>query len=93
VGAGSDEFVQLILECPGGGWTGDDINSLHKAEVDVLGTVAQDAEPSTPEALLPLVGPGVDAVDAFIACLRTDRPVSPPMARDARAGPSSVRRS
>jgi hypothetical protein len=49
-----------------------DVAALHKAEVDVVA----EADVGAPGPLPALRNAPFDAVDAFIACLRTDREVS-----------------
>lgn len=65
---------ELVLEGGGVAWDGATVAALHQSDVHVLAEADPIAAP-TPEAPLPLAaGPGLDAVGAFVACLRTDRP-------------------
>lgn len=74
VGAGAPPRELVLAGPPSLAWNGATIAALHQSDVHVLAAADPAATP-TLEAPLPLAGnPTLDAVGAFVACLRTDRP-------------------
>lgn len=70
---------ELVVEAPPSlSWSTEGIAALHKLEVQALIPAATDSSNGQgldhTGPLLPLSQAAVDGVDAFLACLRTDRP-------------------
>lgn len=73
---------ELVVEAPPSlTWSTEGIAALHKLEASSLIPVATKTSSSSSSngtdhmgPLLPLAQAGMDGVDAFLACLRTDRP-------------------
>jgi hypothetical protein len=70
-GAGASDYVHVMVE-GSPAFTAADVGTLHRADVAV--TVEARVALGGGEGGVPLVG-AMDAVEALIACLRTDRPV------------------
>lgn len=72
--------TELLVQAPSVSWSAAGIKALHDSEINIMvhgkggqGVAIKETDETGKGSLLPLKAE-LDAVDAFIACLRTDRP-------------------